>query len=378
MTAASTRPARGGGHQEPGSGLYDADPHEEVYEENLYDDGQDGTRGSRAARFTVRAGAAAGTVLAVLDEWCGVRVRIRGMPPWLGYAAGFAAVWLIAAGLAVWAAVLLRRHHRAMARAAGRAAVRAGQAGAARGGWLAVCIHARAARRWRRRGPAGRDAFLVPVTGDDAGRRWILHGRDQDQGGDPEHDGQDDGAAPGLVTDPCDVCGAPGGEPCRPGCKWAANGPSPAGAPAAPEPNREAAMTTDETADETGPMPRSWQRMEASRCPPRWRVLANDIADYRPDDDADFLDWFSGSIGGTAAVADGFISAYETCIDEVGIDPVAIEAVHDAAEVFAEAATQLASAKKKFMAYYAEVREHRAQGKTLPHNAREWITGEDA
>ena len=63
-----------------------------------------------------------GTALAVLAMVNGVRLRVGGIPPFLGWVLGGLLVWLLVVLVTAGIAELLRRHHRAIGRHAGRGA----------------------------------------------------------------------------------------------------------------------------------------------------------------------------------------------------------------------------------------------------------------
>jgi uncharacterized protein YdhG (YjbR/CyaY superfamily) len=83
----------------------------------------------------------------------------------------------------------------------------------------------------------------------------------------------------------------------------------------------------------------------------------------------------AAEVAGMSAYAEALAEVYETCVNSIGVDPSAMNAVHDTADAAAEAATAMAYARQKFAAHYAEIREFAASGGLLPYDGR-WITGD--
>jgi hypothetical protein len=360
------------------------------------------TGASWASRAVFWTGIVLATAVAVTALWDGARPRIPGLPSFPGLVAGVVVMWLIVAGLGAWAAGLLRRHHRALARSAARhgkrAAVGTVRGTRKHGGRLAGRVSEWAAPRWQ-----GRQA-------GDAGPRWIFR-RGHDSASDQARTG--DGAAvtvpaphprtsapspPGPrlndaqrqrdtdgQQDICAACGHPGtpGDPLVIAGgyrvhRWHVTDPEdgfhdPAGAPApaVTSGNGDPPMTTPSVPDagtKTGAPP-------GAGAPAGWTALAAATADCEPEDDGELLGWMAGEVAGMAAYGESLIEVYETCVNSVGLDPVAMAAVHDVADAAADAATAMAYARQKFASHYAEVREFVGNGGVLPFDGR-WITGE--
>jgi hypothetical protein len=106
-----------------------------------------------------------------------------------------------------------------------------------------------------------------------------------------------------------------------------------------------------------------------------WRPLITATGEFDPENDAALLAWMAGEAGGMTGYAEGVAAAYDTAVVTVGLDPVAVETLHECAEAAAFAAEQMAAARQKFAAHYAEVRQFAAGGGVLPFNGR-WMTGE--
>jgi hypothetical protein len=122
------------------------------------------------------------------------------------------------------------------------------------------------------------------------------------------------------------------------------------------------------------PGPRASGENHAS-VPGEWKQVVAAAADFEPEDDGELLAWMAAEVAGMSAYAEALTEVYETCVESIGVDPAAMNAVHDTADAAADAATAMASARGKFAAHYAEVREFAASGGLLPYDGR-WITGD--
>ena len=109
--------------------------------------------------------------------------------------------------------------------------------------------------------------------------------------------------------------------------------------------------------------------------PGQWRQVANAAVDFEPEDDGELIAWMAAEVAGMSAYAEALTEVYETCVNSLGVDPAAMNAVHDTADAAADAATAMAYARNKFASHYAEVREFAASGGLLPYDGR-WITGD--
>jgi len=284
------------------------------------------------------AGITTGTALLVTACWAGWRPRIPALPPFLAAITGTAVAWLAFVSAASLAAGLLRRHHKALARHAARQARRgtlataraAGKGSRSLGGWLA----ATAARRWQAREHV--PPFLT--------RRPAAAGND-----------------PAPAGTPVPVIAAASLPPGR------ASAPAPAAAP----PKGDLPMTTPDGP----PVPRARHGASPRNAPAEWKPLVAATAGFEPADDGELLEWMASEVAGMSAYAEALTEVYETCVNSLGVDPAAMNAVHDTADAAADAATAMAYARQKFAAHYAEVREFAASGGLLPYDGR-WITGE--
>jgi hypothetical protein len=308
-----------------------------------------GRAGSR--RAVALTGVTIGTALLVTAYWQGWRPRIPALPPALGAPTGAPAGWLLFVGTVT--AELLRRHHKALAAGAARQASRGTVAAARAAGTgtrsLARWLEAKAAPRWhaRQHVPVLLARPRPAATADDGGAAERAARREA------ERRQRLATGTPAAVVTPATVTPAPAGM----------------GSPGAAAPEGDRPMTTPPTPP---PAPSATNR---GNTPAGWRALVAATAGFEPDDDAALLEWMAAEVAGMSAYAEALAEVYETCVNSLGIDPAAMNAVHDTADAAADAATAMAYARQKFAAHYAEVREFAAAGGLLPYDGR-WITGD--
>jgi hypothetical protein len=374
---------------------------------------------SRAIRWT---GIALGTCMAVLAFMDGARLRIGGMPSWLGLVLGAVVTWALIVVASTALAELTRRHHRTVARTGWRLGKR-GATGAYRGTATWSRPHrARIGAALRARWPGPGGTRLVPGAADDGqgdciycgagdgqpctvdcayrrqdrrAMRRIRRGRQAVTDPGPE-DPPDD---PVTAADPprrvCVACGNPEGgkwgplvtyDPVRDGAGWG-DGPrlihkshfEDESTGFYGRPYKEGTDMTDRT-DRTGPRrvrerARAGARRAAEGAGGAWRQLIAATADYEPEDDSALLDWMAGEAAGMASYAESITDVYDTAVSGVGLDPVPLAALHDYADAAAACAEAMAAARARFAEHYSQVREFAAAGGLLPHDGR-WITGE--
>jgi len=281
-------------------------------------------------RPVVWAGLATGTAVTVLAVVHGIRF------PGLQVVLSVLVTWLLLMVLAVTVAELARRHHRAAARHAWRHSRRGTR-------WLTV----KAAARWARRQPAGDPEPPPPyVTApDDRARSRRVDGKPETETDTRFFDLRESG-----YTGPIDQNGNP------------------------TERTRTTMTDTKVTDDSTSSRPRS-RRPTGGSSPAPWNQVIAGAADFEPEDDGHLLAWMAGEVAGMSAYAEALTEVYETCVNTVGLDPVAMQATHDVADAAADAATAMAAARVKFASHYSEVREFAANGGLLPFDGR-WVKGE--
>ena len=308
--------------------------------------------------------------------------------------------WLLLIVAAVTVAELLRRHHRAMGRHAWRHSKRgalfarrhAHRGAGAAGGYLA----GKAAARWQAREhrplmftrrataqPAGGDGFipvvltarsksgrvLNPVTGepvatvlvkdpDDLKRRLAAVARHPDievstrpadgPGNDSNPSERKTTMADTIIND--DAAEA----------EIAARARARGRAGGRIRPARRARHTAAQTG---GATPREWGG-----------VIAR-AADFEPDNDGELLGWMGDEVSGVAGYAEALVDLYESCTSGIGLDPVAMTALHDVADAAAHAAETMSGARGRFANHYELPREFAGNGGLMPHDGR-WVTGD--
>jgi hypothetical protein len=282
------------------------------------------------SRPVVFAGIALGTFGTVTAFASGYR------PPASGLAALLAGVlaWLLLAVLAVTLLEVLRRHHRAI----GRAAVRHGRRGAV--------VTARAARRHG----GTVHAWLVSK----AGPRWenrehqplmFRRLREPESPADPAPDPVAPAAGAGTSTPPHDPDGG------------------------------TTSMTTSKIAPER--RARRTAARSGGSVPAEWGPVIAQTADFEPEDDGELLEWMTRQLTGLSGWAEALVDFYEHCTQVIGIDPKAAAMLHDVADAAAQAAETMGAAKARFTEHYELPREFAANGGLMTHDGR-WVTGEGA
>jgi hypothetical protein len=106
-----------------------------------------------------------------------------------------------------------------------------------------------------------------------------------------------------------------------------------------------------------------------------WRQVIGSTHGFEPESDSHLLGWMAGEAGGMSGYAEEIADVYETAVNTIGLDPVAMQALHDYADAAATAAEAMAKARQRFADHYSEVRQFTANGGVLPFNGR-WMTGE--
>jgi len=266
------------------------------------------------------------------------------LPLSLGEFADAVITFALIVALAIAAAELTRRHHRAVAgqvirhsrrgaaatarhtRRHGRTALRHGGTGLR---WLA----AKAASRWENR--QHRPLMFLRLRGE------------------PED--------PAAETAPGAAASAPGA------------------APDAPPPDDTDGGITSMTVSKIAPERRA--RRAAARTggsvPSEWGPVIAQTADFEPEDDGQLLEWMTRQVTGLSAWAEALVDFYEHCTATIGIDPKASAMLHDVADAAAQAAETMGAAKAKFTEHYELPREFAGNGGLMTHDGR-WITGEGA
>ena len=336
-------------------------------------------------RAVIWVGLALGTAVTVLAVLHGIRF------PGLQVVVSVALMWLLLIVVAVTVAELLRRHHRPMARHAWRHSKRgalfahhhARRGARSAGGYLA----GKAAARWQDREhrplmftrktaaqPAG-DAPFIPV---------VLTARSKT--GRVLNPVTGEPVATVLVKDPDDLKRRLAALARHPGIEVStrpANGP---GNNSNPPPERKTTMADTIINDGTKGGQRSGRIRPARRArhtatqtggalPGEWGAVIARAADFEPDNDGELLGWMGDEVSGVAGYAEALVDLYESCTAGIGLDPVAMTALHDVADAAAHAAETMSGARGRFADHYELPREFAGNGGLMPHDGR-WVTGD--
>jgi len=287
-------------------------------------------------------GLAAGTAITVLAVLHGIRI------PGLQVVLSVLVTWLLLIVLAVTVAELARRHHRAAARHAWRHSKRGARFARHHTGRGARWLTARAADRWQRR------QRRPPAS---------------------------DPPPPYVTAGPMPASGPPAADP--------GAGTSPQG--------RTSTMTDTKVVDDGHyDLPAAQARAASQRpgsrirparraqhtatkaggaMPAEWGGVIARAADFEPDDDGELLGWMGDEVSGVAGYAEALVDLYESCTAGIGLDPVAMTALHDVADAAAHAAETMSGARHRFADHYELPREFAANGGLMTHDGR-WVTGD--
>jgi hypothetical protein len=128
-----------------------------------------------------------------------------------------------------------------------------------------------------------------------------------------------------------------------------------------------------------GTLPQQGRRTARTATAPEpngvWKSVISSTHGFEPENDGHLLGWMAGEAGGMSGYAEEIADVYETAVCTIGLDPVAMAALHDYADAAATAAEAMARARQRFADHYSEVRAFTANGGVLPYNGR-WMTGE--
>ena len=117
-------------------------------------------------------------------------------------------------------------------------------------------------------------------------------------------------------------------------------------------------------------------RAAGSGVPGAWGAVVAHTTDFQAESDGDLLTWMRGEAVGAAAYAEALVEQYETCLNVIGVDPVAIQTLHDVADAATTMATTMAAAVRKFAEHYELPTQFVADGGLLAHDGR-WHKGDD-
>jgi hypothetical protein len=133
-----------------------------------------------------------------------------------------------------------------------------------------------------------------------------------------------------------------------------------------PRPIGETMDTTQEAAAATS--------AGADQIPPDWGLLAERVANFAPEDDAALIAFMRGEVAGVVRYAEAMEQTRDNCVNDVGLDPSAVQGFTTYSEHMSDASARMAEAYKEFMAIYGEVMQLAANGVVMPHRGR-FFTG---
>ena len=312
------------------------------------------TRTRFPGRAVLWIGLAAGTALTVLAVLHGIRL------PGLQVILSILLTWALLIVLAVTVAELARRHHRAAARHTWRHSKR-GALFAGRHGKRAAVAAGR-----RGRAGSGHLARKAAVRWENREHRPLMFTRSRGPGPEPLPRYVTDGPAPKAAARP--PAATPGG------------GTTP--------PERTSTMTDTKIVNDStkaGRQPGSRIRparraqhtaaQAGGAMPAEWGGVIARAADFEPDDDGELLGWMGDEVSGVAGYAESLVDLYESCTAGIGLDPVAMTALHDVADAAAHAAETMSGARRRFADHYELPREFAANGGLMTHDGR-WVQGD--
>jgi hypothetical protein len=141
---------------------------------------------------------------------------------------------------------------------------------------------------------------------------------------------------------------------------------------AVPDPDTTPGEAVTTTADTT-PTPTTLITPEA---PPDWALIAERIRNFNPDDDNALLAFMRGESVGVLAYAEAMEQARDNCVNDVGLDPSAVQGFTAYSEHVSDAAARMSEAYKTFVAVYGEVLQLAANGVVMPYKGRFFTGGE--
>ena len=324
-------------------------------------------------RAVIWAGLALGTAATVLAVMHGIRF------PGLQVVASVIVTWLLLIVVAVTVAELLRRHHRAAGRHAWRharrAAVAAGRHGRAGGGYLT----AKAAARWQARqqppDPGAGETTAAPFT------PVLLTARSKSGRVLNQITGEPVNTV--LIKDPDDLK-----RRLAAAARFAdievstrpVDDPNPSNPTEGKTTMGDTKVVNDGTIKTGGRIrPARRARHTATQTggalPGEWGAVIARAADFEPDNDGELLGWMGDEVSGVAGYAEALVDLYESCTAGIGLDPVAMTALHDVADAAAHAAETMSGARGRFADHYELPREFAGNGGLMPHDGR-WVTGD--
>lgn len=152
-------------------------------------------------------------------------------------------------------------------------------------------------------------------------------------------------------------------------------------------PKEDTDMTATDTRGFPGPTRISTPGMAAAAqpdaatvtalAPPDWAATAERVRDFEPAADYELINFMTGEVAGICVYSAAYEQLHQSCIDTIGLDPVAVQGLGQFAEHVMELAKAMGDAHQQFLVQYQEILQAVANGVVLPYNGR-WMTGEAA
>ncbi|MFI6793707.1 hypothetical protein ACIBG4_40885 [Nonomuraea sp. NPDC050383] len=109
--------------------------------------------------------------------------------------------------------------------------------------------------------------------------------------------------------------------------------------------------------------------------PADWQQLAQRVANFHPESDAELINFMTGEVAGICGYAEAYEQLHEDCLNSLGLDPNSVQGLGEFAEHVMELTRAMTAAHQRFVTTYEEVMKAVANGVVLPYNGR-WMTGE--
>lgn len=123
------------------------------------------------------------------------------------------------------------------------------------------------------------------------------------------------------------------------------------------------------------PVPPPEEVIEGVVVPAWWAEVASVIAGFVPEDDVAQSQFLTGIAAGAVRVAQALAAHADALVNDVGVDPAYAAAILEVADRFAELASWIALADRRYHTIYEAVKDFVDAGGILPHNARQFFGG---
>ncbi|WP_433519021.1 hypothetical protein ACQP2T_27990 [Nonomuraea sp. CA-143628] len=115
----------------------------------------------------------------------------------------------------------------------------------------------------------------------------------------------------------------------------------------------------------------------AQLSPMDWGQVADRVRDFEAGADYELINFMTGEVAGICTYAAAYEQLHASCVDTIGLDPVAVQGLGEFTEHVMELAKAMGDAHQQFLVQYQEILQAVANGVVLPYNGR-WMTGEAA